>query len=196
MSVKQAILDFTDGEIRNRIFVTPDTAALRAELASWLSSAEQDASIDNDGDLTVSLNAAAPAFAKDFRGWVAQYDLKINSEGVTEEVSDSTFYGRDEGFFIRSPYCRVGKLASASYEMAIKLQVYTLQELEIHEVVLKDGALSIPKLGSSQVKIKSLSARRDDDGSSFRRFGASEACGEDRDEPHRFKATSALFPRL
>ena len=142
-----------------------DTAALRAELASWLSSAEQDASIDNDGDLTVSLNATAPAFAKDFRGWVAQYDLKISSEGVTEEISDSSFYGRDEEFFIRSPYRRVGKLASASYELATKLQVYTLQELEIHEIVLKDGALSIPKLGSTQVKIKTLSARRDDDGS-------------------------------
>ena len=142
-----------------------DTAALRAELASWLSSAEQDASIDNDGDLTVSLNSTAPAFAKDFRGWVAQYDLKISSEGVTEEISDSSFYGRDEEFFIRSPYRRVGKLASASYELATKLQVYTLQELEIHEIVLKDGALSIPKLGSTQVKIKTLSARRDDDGS-------------------------------
>lgn len=142
-----------------------DTAALRADLASWLSSAAQDASIDNDGDLNVGLNATAPAFAKDFRGWVAQYDLKISSEGVTEETSDSSFYGRDDEFYIRSPYCRVGRLASASYEMAIKLQVYTLQELEIHEVVLKDGALSIPKLGSSQVKIKSLSARRDDDGS-------------------------------
>ena len=142
-----------------------DTAALRAELASWLSSAEQDASIDNDGDLTVSLNATAPAFAKDFRGWVAQYDLKISSEGVTEEISDSSFYGRDEEFFIRSPYRGVGKLASASYELATKLQVYTLQELEIHEIVLKDGALSIPKLGSTQVKIKTLSARRDDDGS-------------------------------
>lgn len=142
-----------------------DTEALRAELTSWLSSAEQDASIDNDGDLTVSLNATAPPFAKDFRSWVAQYDLSIGSEGVNEEANDSSFFGRSDEFFVRSPYCRVGKLASASYEMAIKLQVYTLQELEIHEVELKDGALSIPKLGSSKVKIKSLAARRDDDGS-------------------------------
>lgn len=142
-----------------------DTEALRAELTSWLSSAEQDASIDNDGDLTVSLNATAPPFAKDFRSWVAQYDLSIGSEGVNEEANDSSFFGRSDEFFVRSPYCRVGKLASAQYEMAIKLQVYTLQELEIHEVELKDGALSIPKLGSSKVKIKSLAARRDDDGS-------------------------------
>jgi ribosomal protein L40E len=143
-----------------------DTEALRAELTKWLSAAGQYASIDGDGDLTLQLTAPAPSFAKNFRAWLAQCDLRISSEGVTEENNnDSSFFARGDEFSIRSPYCRVGKLASASYQMAIKLQVFSLQELEFHEIELKDGALSIPELASSQVKIKSLTTRRDDDGS-------------------------------
>ena len=143
-----------------------DVGAIRRELKQWLSAAENVASIDNDGDLALNLTASAPSFAKDLRGWVAQYDIRITSEGVTEQVNnDSASFGRGDEFSVRSPYCRVGKLSSAAYEMAIKLHVYTLQELEVHEIVLKDGALSIPKLASSRVKIKSLTARLDDDGS-------------------------------
>lgn len=138
--------------------------ALRRELTEWLSAAENKAYINNAGDLTVQLTAPVPSFAEDLRGWVGHYYISISSEGVTEENDNQiSYFGRNDEFLVKSPYCGVGSLASASYRLGIKLQIYALQQLEIHELELKDGALSTPKLESSRVKIKNLTARRDDD---------------------------------
>lgn len=139
---------------------------LRKELALWLSASEIDARIDSDGDLSLNISAPAPSFARDTRGWIGRYDLRIDAEGVNAETTqECTCFGPNDEFSVSSPYCRVGMQASAAYDVAMKLQVYTLDELEIQEIELREGPLAIPKLSSSRVRITSLSARRDDDGS-------------------------------
>lgn len=139
---------------------------LRKELALWLSASEMAARIDSDGDLSLNISAPAPSFARDTRGWIGRYDLRIDAEGVNAETTEEcACFGQSEEFSVSSPYCRVGMQASAAYDVAMKLQVYTLDELEVHEIELKEGALAIPKLSSSRVRITNLSARRDDDGS-------------------------------
>lgn len=142
------------------------TDGLHRELAEWLSAAEQDARIDSDGDLGLRITAPALSITKDVRAWIAKYDIRIESEGVCAETShECAYFGREDEFSISTPYCHIGRRDSASYEMAMKLQVYTLEELEVHEIELKDGALKIPKLSSPRVKITKLSAQKDDDGS-------------------------------
>jgi ribosomal protein L40E len=140
--------------------------ALREELSMWLSASEVDARIDSDGDLSLNITAPTPSVARDARGWIGKYDIRIDAEGVhAESTEECACFGPNEEFYVSSPYCRVGMQSSAAYEVAMKLQMYTLNELEVHEIELREGVLAIPELSSPRVKITNLSARRDDDGS-------------------------------
>jgi ribosomal protein L40E len=148
------------------IMVVADNTNLRRELAEWLSAANQEAFIDSDGDLALQITTSAPSFAKDAKAWIAKYDVEINAEEANAgSVGVSAYFDRDDEFSASSPYCSVGQLQKSSYEMSITLQAYVLEELEVHEIILKEGALVIPKLSSSRVNITNLTAKRADDGS-------------------------------
>jgi ribosomal protein L40E len=143
-----------------------DAGALRKELADWLAGADHEGWIDSDGDLAIKVSSPAPTFAKDLRGWIARYGMSLEAEGIQEERPDDTSsFAPGEDFYISSPYCRVGRLPSADYRSEVKLAIYALKSLEVHEIELRNGKLEIPKLASPRVNISSLVATKDEDGS-------------------------------
>jgi hypothetical protein len=139
--------------------------SLRSDLAQWLSGAEQEASIDSDGDMTFRITRTKPDFARNYRAWCLKYEMTIRAEGEHQELTDSACFNADDDLWIRSPYLRVGRLPSAHYEGNVNASFFVLKNVEVHEIVLKEGPLKIPKLGSNRINISSLSAREDRDGS-------------------------------
>jgi Double zinc ribbon len=142
-----------------------DVNALREQLSEWLAGAEQEALIDSDGDMSFRINQTKPDFASGYRAWSTKYDISVSSEGKSQEQTDTACFSPDDDFSVGSPYCRIGRLASAQYQGSINASFFVLKNVEVHEIELKEGHLQIPKLGSNKISISSLSARKDDDGS-------------------------------
>lgn len=138
---------------------------LREQLAEWLAGAEQEASIDSDGDMSFRINQTKPDFAAGYRAWSTKYDITVSSEGKSEEQTDTACFNPDDDFSVGSPYCRIGRLAAAQYQGTINASFFVLKNVEVHAIELKEGQLQIPKLGSNKISISSLTARKDDDGS-------------------------------
>jgi hypothetical protein len=96
---------------------------------------------------------------------LTKYDIAVSAEGENQEQTDTACYSSDDDFSIASPYCQVGRLDSAEYQGTINASFFVLNNVEVHEIELKDGQLKIPKLSSTKISISSLIARKDDDGS-------------------------------
>lgn len=147
-----------------------DADQARNEISELLADAEQDVSIDSDGDLRIYFTTkGVPSFTSKLRGSAMSYSIKVMSEGeVAEDDSLSVNYSSDDdSISFGGPYLRVGKLPSAQYEAQIDASFWATTAVEIHEIKLKAGKIDAPTLGSSDISLSGLKATKDEGDGSY-----------------------------
>jgi len=147
-----------------------DADQARNEISELLADAEQDVSIDSDGDLRIYFTTrGVPSFTSKLRGSAMSYSIKVMSEGeVAEDDSLSVNYSPDDdSISFGGPYLRVGKLPSAQYEIQIDASFWATTAVEIHEIKLKAGKIDAPSLGSSGISLSGLKATKDEGDGSY-----------------------------
>ncbi|WIW95454.1 zinc ribbon domain-containing protein [Altererythrobacter rubellus] len=147
-----------------------DADQARNELSELLADAEQDVSIDSDGDLRIYFTTSGvPSFTSKLRGSAISYSIKVMSEG--EEAEDDSlsvnYSPDDDSISFGGPYLRVGKLPSAQYEIQIDASFWATTAVEIHEIKLKAGKIDAPSLGSSGISLSGLKATKDEGDGSY-----------------------------
>ena len=148
---------------------TIDPDLVFRELTDLLAGSGQVATIDNDGDLSCRFTTARlPSFANDFPACAMQYSISVSAGGETvDDTGSLDFTVREAELSFQTPYCRVGKQQSASYQVEIKASFLAAAKLEVHEITLDEGKLEIPKLEASGICISSLNATKDNNDGSY-----------------------------
>jgi hypothetical protein len=148
---------------------TIDPDPVFRELTDLLAGSGQAATIDNDGDLSCRFTTAKlPSFANDFPACAMQYSISVSAGDETvDDTGSLDFTAREAELSFQTPYCRVGKQQSASYQVEIKASFLAAAKLEVYEITLDEGKLEIPKLEASGICISSLNATKDNNDGSY-----------------------------